>query len=73
MYSVRDIEMKKAIAKLKALKINNAADLDAYSLEHVKIDGRGQRYCDSRYGTLKSLVGEKSADAILHEMMVQSW
>jgi hypothetical protein len=67
------ITSKEAIAKLKSLGIHTTSDLDKYSLEHVKEDSLGRRYCDSRYGTLKTLVGEKVADLILQELMVKSW
>ena len=63
------IAVKQAADKLKKVGIKTMADLDAYNMKNRLPNGD----IDSRYGTLKKLVGEKGADAIMHELMVQSW
>jgi hypothetical protein len=60
---------KTAIATLKKLGIKTTADLDTYRYARPK-DGR---WVDSRYGTLKTLVGERDADRIIRRLEVASW
>lgn len=63
------IAVKQAADKLKKVGIKTMADLDAYNKKNRLPNGD----IPSRYSTLKKLVGEKGADAIMNELMVQSW
>ena len=59
--------------KLKALGIRTMKDVDAYAKKHIKKDRAGKPFIESRYGTLKDLVGEAAADRIMRALEVQSW
>lgn len=64
-----NINEAKGIDNLKKVGIKTMADLDKYIKKNPLPNGD----LESRYGTLKKLVGEKAADKIMHELMVQSW
>ena len=64
-----NLDEASVLDKLKKVGIKTMADLDAYIKKHPLPNGD----LESRYHTLKKLVGEKAADKIMHELMVQSW
>lgn len=53
--------------------IKNIKDLDSYIRNNPCKDSDGRLYCKSRYGMLKDLCGENTADKIMNELMVQSF
>jgi hypothetical protein len=65
------------VAKLKRRGIKTTADLDKWIKEHPQTRKtgpyKGDKYLVSRHGALKQIVGEKSADRIMFELMVQSF
>jgi len=54
--------------KLSRVGVVTMSDLDAYRFAHA-VGG----VIDSRYGTLKAIVGERAADVIMRELEVASW
>lgn len=63
------IEEASVLDKLTKVGIKTMVDLDAYIKKHPLPNG----HLESRYHTLKKLVGEQAADKIMQELMVQSW
>lgn len=63
------IKTNQSFEKLKKMGIKTMSDLDTYIKKNPLPNGD----LESRYGTLKKLVGEAVADKIMNELMVQSW
>lgn len=61
------MKMKDALKKLEKMGIKTINDLDNYSRQHPKSDKNGP-FIESRFGTLKGLIGESAAISILHEL-----
>lgn len=54
---------------LVSVGIVTMADLDAYRFANPMHDGN----IESRYGTLRALIGEQAADTIMRWLEIRSW